>query len=69
MVVPDLFMTLEALKKNLEEILQSYPFSRLVFVGLPGFPNTMWREGWALNSDLNARCIAKLLQYLEAKPD
>lgn len=64
-VVPDLFMTLESLKKNLEEILQSYPFSRLVFVGLPGSPNTMWRQGWTLNSDFNARCIAKLLQHLE----
>jgi len=64
-VLPDLFMTLESLKKNLEEILQSYPFSRLVFVGLPGSPNTMWRQGWTLNSDFNARCIARLLQHLE----
>jgi len=66
-IVPDLFMTLDTLQTNFEPLLTKYPHSRIVLVGLPGSPNTVWPNGWVLNSDLHARSIAKLMQFLKQK--
>ena len=65
-VVPDLFMTLEALETHLEELLEKFLFARIVVIGLPGLPNTIWPAQWVLNPDLHARSIAKLLQHLHS---
>ena len=65
-VVPDLFMTLEALETHLEELLEKFLFARIVVLGLPGLPNTIWPAQWVLNPDLHARSIAKLLQHLHS---
>ena len=66
-IIPDLFMTLDTLQANFEPLLTKYPHSRIVLAGLPGLPNTVWPNGWTLNSDLHARSIAKLLQFLKQK--
>lgn len=66
-VVPDLFSTLEVLQRALEPILTKYPLARIVLVGVPGMPNTSWPKGWVLNSDMHARSLVKLFQFLHAK--
>ncbi len=66
-IIPDLFMTLDTLQTNFEPLLTKYPHSRIILVGLPGLPNTVWPNGWVLNSDLHARSIAKLMQFLRQK--
>jgi len=66
-IIPDLFMTLDTLQTNFEPLLTKYPHSRILLVGLPGSPNTVWPNGWVLNSDLHARSIAKLMQFLKQK--
>ena len=48
-VVPDLFMTLESLETHLEDLLDKFLFARIVLVGLPGMPNTLWPGHWVLN--------------------
>jgi hypothetical protein len=63
-LIPDLFMTLDTLQKAFERLLVKYPHSRIVLVGLPGLPNTVWPKGWSLNPDLHARAIAQLMQFL-----
>ena len=65
-VVPDLFTTLDALEAHFKPLLVKFPLARLVLVGLPGLPNTLWPTHWTLNPDLHARSIAKLLQHLHA---
>jgi hypothetical protein len=66
-VVPDIFQTLDVLQHALEKILVKFPMARVVFCGYPGMPNTLWPENWVLNSDLHAKCIAKLVQFLKLK--
>lgn len=66
-VIPDLFMTLEAMYRQIKDLLISYPYAKIVLVGLPGMPNTVYPEGWILNADLHSKCIAKLLDYLQTK--
>jgi hypothetical protein len=63
-VVPDLTMTLDTLQLHIESILHSYPYARIVLVGLLGLPNTVWPSSWILNSDLQARTIAHLVEHL-----
>jgi hypothetical protein len=65
-VVPDLFMTLDSLQQHLQPLLDKYPLARLLLVGLPGLPNTLWPADWVLNSDLHSRAIARLLQHLSS---
>jgi hypothetical protein len=62
--VPDLFMTLETMEKSLSPLKTKYPDAAIVYVGLPGLPNTHWPRGWILNADLHARCIGVLMQFL-----
>jgi len=62
--IPDIFMTLETMEKALAPLKKKYPDCTLVYVGLPGLPNTHWPRGWILNADLHARCIAVLMQFL-----
>jgi hypothetical protein len=62
--VPDLFMTLETMEKSLGPLKKKYPDATIVYVGLPGLPNTHWPRGWILNADLHARCIGVLMQFL-----
>ena len=66
-LIPDLFMSLDTLQKHFQILLTKYPHSRIILAGLPGLPNTIWPEGWVLNSDLHARSIAKLMQFLKQK--
>jgi multidrug efflux pump subunit AcrA (membrane-fusion protein) len=66
-VIPDLFMTLESMHIQMKDLLISYPYAKIVLVGLPGMPNTVYPEGWILNADLHSKCIAKLLDYLQRK--
>lgn len=66
-LIPDLFMTLDALENALGPLLTKYPHARIVCVGLPGLPNTVWQNGWVLSPDLHARSISMLLQHLKQK--
>ena len=63
-VVPDLFMTLDVLQSNLEALIVRYPSARLVLVGLPGLPNTIWPAEQTLNAELHCSAIGKLLHCL-----
>lgn len=63
-VIPDLTMTLDTLQLHLEGILSSFPFARIVLIGILGLPNTVWPTNWVLNSDLQARSIAHLIHNL-----
>jgi hypothetical protein len=65
-VVPDLFMTLDTLQSLLKALLVKYPFARLVLVGLPGLPNTIWPSDCKLSPDLQARGINRLLIHLHS---
>lgn len=64
-VVPDLTMTLDTLQLHMESLLHSFPFARIVLVGLLGLPNTIWPAHWVINSDFQARTIAHLLHSLQ----
>lgn len=64
-VVPDLFMTLDTLQQHFDPLLLRYPHAKIVLVGLPGLPHTVWPREWILNPDLHSRSIAKLLQHLQ----
>lgn len=63
-VIPDLCMTLDTLQFNLESLLLIYPFARLVLVGLPGLPNTLWPSDVILDPELHSKCIGRLLLHL-----
>jgi hypothetical protein len=63
-VVPDLSMTLDTLQSHLEVLLHTHPYIRIVLVGLIGLPNTIWPKTWVLNSELQAKCIAYLINHL-----
>ena len=60
-------MTLDTLQAALEPLLVKYPHSRVILAGVPGLPNTHWPKGWVLNSDLQARSVARLLAFLRDK--
>lgn len=62
--IPDLFMTLDTLQSHYESLLLKYPYAQLLLIGLPGLPSTVWPNNWVLNSDLQSRAIAKLVQHL-----
>lgn len=63
-IVPDLFMTLDTLQTHFQPLLHKFPYAQILLIGLPGLPNTVWPNNWVLNSDLQSRSIAKLLQHL-----
>eukprot|EP01040_Poterioochromonas_malhamensis_P013046 gene13046-14311_t len=63
-VVPDITMSLDTLQSQLEILLKSHPFIRIVLVGLIGLPNTVWPNNWVINSELQAKCIGNLLTHL-----
>jgi hypothetical protein len=63
-VVPDLFMSLEAMQIQLEMLLVKYPLARLVLIGLPGLPNTLWPSDCVLTPKLHTSAIEKLLVHL-----
>lgn len=66
-VVPDMFMTLDTVQKYLEIILAKYPLARMVLVGVPGLPHTRWPKANAIQPDLQAQSIARLLHRLKSR--
>jgi hypothetical protein len=66
-VVPDLFQTLDTLKEACLPLLSKHPLGRLLLVGLPGLPRTLWAKGTLLNNELHAKCLSRLLEHLARK--
>lgn len=63
-LVPDAFMTLETLELSFRPLLVRYPGARLLLLGLPGLPNTLWPAGLRLDQETQTRCITALLAHL-----
>jgi len=64
-VTPDIFMTLDTLEETFTQLLEQSPKSRILLVGLPGLPNTLWQKSTVLNNETHSDCLSHLLQHLE----
>ena len=66
-VAPDLFMTLDTLEEALTRpLLDQHPLSSILYVGLPGLPNTLWQKGTVLNNETHSECLSNLLNHVES---
>ena len=65
-VTPDVFMTLDTLEEALTRpFLDQHPLSSILYVGLPGLPNTLWQKGTVLNNETHSECLSNLLNHVE----
>ncbi|CAM9091089.1 unnamed protein product, partial [Phaeothamnion confervicola] len=64
--VPGLFMTLDSMEVGIGSVLDVLPHGRLLLVGLPGMPGTVWPQRASLNAQVAAKALAGLLEHLQA---
>ena len=63
-VIPNLFMTINTVENETKIILVKYPYAKIIIIGLPGSPKTIWPTEIKLTPTLHSTAIQKILNFL-----